>query len=233
MSPIIATTEQLSGKCRALFLRRNSDAKLQVVQSVVIEEILVDFSEWVTFARWPEGNLFCAMRDSNSLHELSREPSASRTPFENSARNHPLHNKVRLICGLQSNGVCRLAASFSDNSIRVFRVAAAGGALTELQRITPPQPQTTWEPYELIALPGGSFVVSSYFIDPADSKTKYSIECCAAKSDGTFSSPKRLFAQNLRFDLWGLLLTTEDFPTYCLAAYNDNRDLCLLSIKFQ
>ena len=112
VSPLIVTTEQLSGKCRALFVRRNSNAKLQVVQSVVIDETLL--SDWVTFARWPEGNLFCAIYNSSSLHEFCRAPSASRTPFEDTSRKHPLSNKVRCICGLQSNGECRLAASFDD-----------------------------------------------------------------------------------------------------------------------
>ena len=231
VSPLIVTTEQLSGKWRALFVRRNSDAKLHVVQSVVIDETLL--SDWVTFARWPEGNLFCAIYGSDCLHELSRAPSTSRTPFEDTSRKHPLSNKVRDICGLLSNGVCRLAASFYDYSIRVFRVVAAGGALDELQRITPPQPQNTWEPYLLVALPGGSLVVRSYFTDPADSKTKYGIECCAAKSDGTLSSPKRLFSQELAFDLWGLLPPTETFPTYRFTAFNRNCELLLLSIKAQ
>ena len=231
VSPLIVTTEHLSGKCRALFVRRNSDAKLQVVQSVVIDETLL--SDWVTFARWPEGNLFCAIYDSISLHEFSRAPSASRTPFEDTSRKHSLSNKVRDICGLQSNGECRLAASFADNSIRVFRVVAAGGALDELQRVTPPQPQTTWEPYQLVALPGGSLVVRSEFTEPADSKTKYGIECCAAKSDGTLSSPKRLFSQERGFALCALLPPTEAFPTYRFAAFNRNYELCLLSIKAQ
>ena len=146
----------------------------------------------MTFARWPEGNLFCAIFNTSSLHEFSLAPSASLTPFEATSRKHSLFNAVGCICGLQSNGVCRLAASFNDKSIRVFRVPAAGGALAELLRVTPPQLQTTWQRLELFALPGGSLVVSSSFTDPADSKTKYCIECCAAKSDGTLSPPKRL-----------------------------------------
>ena len=183
VSPLVVTTEQLSGKWRALFVRRNSAGKLQVVQSVVIDE--TQLIDRVTFARWPEGNLFCAIYKSSSLHEFSREPCASRISFEVTARIHPLSNNVRFICGLQSNGVCRLAASFDDNSIRVFRVAAAGGALSELQRVTPPQLQTTWEPYELFALPGNSLIVCSTFTVPANSKKNWGIECCAAKSDGT------------------------------------------------
>ena len=231
VSPLIVTTEQLSGKCRALFVRRNSDAKLQVVQSVDIDETLL--SDRVTFARWPEGNLFCAIYNTSSLREFSRAPSASRTPFEDTSRKHPLSNKVRDICGLQSNGECCLAASFDDNSIRVFRVAAAGGALAELQRVKLPQPQTSWQLYWLVALPGGSLVVLSSFIDPEDSKPKYGIECCAAKSDGTLSSPKRLFSQELAFDVLCLLPPTEAFPTYRLIAYNGNYELCMLSIKAQ
>ena len=230
VSPLIVTTEQLSGKCRALFVRRNSNAKLQVVQSVDIDETLGIHSDFVSFARWPEGNLFCAIFGSISLHEFSRAPSASRTPFEVTSRKHPLSNKVRYICGLQSNGECRLAASFYDNTIRVFRVAATGGALAELQRVTLPQPQTTWELYQLVALPGGSLVVRSYFTDPADSKTKYGIECCAATSDGTLSSPKRLFSQELVFAFWALLPPTEAFPTYRLIAYNANCELYLLTV---
>ena len=227
VSPLIVTTEQLSGKCRALFVRRNSSEKLQVVQSIVIDETLL--SDCVTFARWPEGNIFCAIYGFDCLHEFSRAPSASSTPFEDTSRKHPLHNRVRYICGLQSNGECRLAASFDDNSIRVFRVAAAGDALAELQRVTPPQ--SNWTPYTLVALPGGSLIVDSLFTDPA--KQRQGIECCAAKSDGTLSSPKRLFSQELGFALWALQPPTEAFPTYRLIASNDNYELCLLSIKAQ
>ena len=191
VSPLKVTTEQLSGKCRALFLRRNSDAKLQVVQIVVIDATLGPKSDWVTFARSPEGNIFCAMRGSSFLHEFSCAPSASRSPFEDTPRKYALPNKIRCICGRQSSGECRLALSFDDNSICVFRVA--GGALKEMQRITPPQ--TNWGPYMLVALPGGSLIVDTLFTDPTDSKEKRGIECCAAKSDGTLSPPKRLFAQ--------------------------------------
>ena len=163
---------------------------------------------------------------------LARRVPRANSPFEVTARKHSLSNKVRFICGLQSNGECRLSASFDDNSIRVFRVAAAGGALTELQRITPFQPQATWQPFELVALPGGSLVVCSCFTDPTDSKKKSGIECCATKSDGTLSSPKRLFSQELMFVLWALLPPSEAFPTYRRIAPNFN-ELCLLSIKAQ
>ena len=244
VSPLIVTTEHLSGKCRALFVRRNSDAKLQVVQSVVIDETLGIYSDRVTFARWPEGNLFCAINNTSSLHEFTRAPSASRTQFEDTSRKHPLSNKVRCICGLQSNGVCRLAASFVDKSIRVFRVAAAGCALVllqrvQLQRVQFTRPQTS-SSRSLIALPGGSLVYS-LFTD----LNMFGIECCAAKSDGTLSSPTRLFSKKpssiflirllfsreLGFSLWALLPPTEAFPTYRLIANYDNCELCLLSIK--
>ena len=262
VSPLIVTAEQHSGKCRALFVRRNSAAKLQIVQSVVIDETIDIDNDFVTFARWPEGNLFCAKANSSILHEFSRALSASRSPFEDNPRKHPLSNTIRCICGLQSNGVCRIAASFNDDSIRVFRVAAAGGALTELQRITPPQPQTTWHPLQLFALPGGSLVVCNYlvdFTDPTDSKDpdptdskdpdptdskdpdptdsedqqKFGIECCAAKSDGTLSFPKRLIPQELQFALLGLLSPTKTFPSYRFAAVNTDDELCLLSINAQ
>ena len=200
------------------------------MQSVDIDETLGIDSDWVTFSRWPEGNLFCAINNSSSLHEFSRAPSASRTPFEDTSRKHPLHNRVRYICGLQSNGVCRLAASFDDKSIRVFRVAAAGGALAELQRIT--QPQSNWTPYTLVALPGGSLIVDSYSTYAAGLIRMQGIESCGTKSDCTVSSPKRLFTQGFWFNLLGLLPPTEAFPTYRLIA-SDNYELCLLSIKAQ
>ena len=236
VSPLITTTEHLCGKWRTLFLRRNSAGKLEVVQSLVIKETLyanhetlVAYCNWVTFALSHEGNLLCAIRGSKCLHEFCCAPSASRFPFEDTPRKHPLSNTVRCICGLQSINEFRLVASFIDNIIRVFRLA--GGALAELQRITPPQ--STWTPYTLVALPGGSLIVDSGFTDPLDLKGKQGIECCATNSDGTLSPPKRLFAQDLSLWLWGLLPPTEAFPTYRLVVNNDNSELCLYSIKSQ
>ena len=184
VSPLIVTTEQLSGKCRALFWGTYRTQNCMSC-SVVIDETLGIDIDFVTFARWPEKNLFCAIYNTSSLHEFSRAPSAWRNPFEATSRKHPLSNKVMDICGLQANCECRLAVSFEDNSIRVFNVAAAVGTLAELQWITPPQPQITWGLNRRIALPGGSLIVSSGLEDPVDSKRKFGIECCAAKSDGT------------------------------------------------
>ncbi|MCP6726102.1 hypothetical protein NL526_29000, partial [Klebsiella pneumoniae] len=82
-----------------------------------------------------------------------RSSDTSATPFASTARTYRLPEKILAMCSLQSNGECRLAASFEDDTVRVFRVS--GGTLNELQRVAQP-PDSNWEPITLVALPGGS-----------------------------------------------------------------------------
>lgn len=235
---LVVTTEHTEGppaRVRLLFLRSNANVaggKLELVQSVDLHE---NRSDRVTFARWPSGNLFCAVLGSDTLHEFcrtqsqSQDTSAAQSPYEDTPREHRLPANVRYMCGLQSNGECRFAVSFDDNTLRVFRIA--GGTLLELQRIIPPQ--ANWEPNSLVALPGGSLIVRSWFSDQVEKKGKQGIECCAAKPDGTLAPPKMLHSQDLLLNFWALLPPTDVFPTYRLTSFNLNREFCLYPIKSQ
>ena len=229
VEPLIATTEHTEGpqaRVCTLFLRNNAAGKLEVVQRVVLHE---NRSDRVTFARWPAGNLFCAVLGSDSLYELCRSRDSSHSPYEDVPQEHRLPANARYMCGLHSIGECRIAASLEDNTLRVFRIA--GGSLSELQRV--PLPQVNWEPNSLVALPGGSLIVRSWFSDLVDKKGKQGIECCAARPDGTLAAPKLLLAQEVLLNFWGLLPPTDAFPTYRLAAFNLNRELCLYPIQPQ
>ena len=215
---LIATAEQsppfTPAKVRVLLLRRNAAASLQVVQRASLNEIE---NGWTSFAHWPEGNLFCAVFGSSSLHKLCRSQGASETPFDNTPRVHRLPAKVTTICGLQSNGECRLAASFSDNTLRVFHVACA--TLCELQRV--PQPDANfWVPRTLLALPGGSLILGSEFREACNIKTRYGIECCAAQQNDSLVTAKRLHVTDNNFNLIGLIPATNDYSTLRIAAFD-------------
>ena len=171
----------------------------------------------------------CAELDSSSLHELCRLHGTSQTPFDNTPRVHLLPANVIAICGIQSNGECRLAASFRDNTLRVFRLAAT---LCEWQRVQHPN-SNYWQPITLLALPGGSLIVGSAFGDAPDSKTmKYGIECSAAQPDGSLAPAKRLHATDINFELVGLMPTADGSHTLRIVAYDHpNRALIIYSLK--
>ena len=216
---LFATAEQTyspdsPAKVRVLLLRRNALASLHVVQSVALNETE---NNRTTFAQWPGGNVFCAIWGSSSLHELCRSQGASQTPFDSTPRVHRLPAQVIAICELQSNGECRLAASFFDDTLRVFRVA--GATLCELQRV--PQPNANyWTPRTLLALPGGSLIVKTYFKDAPNTKTRYGFDCCAAQQNGSLAPVKRLHATDMNFNLIGLLPATDDCNTLRIAAFD-------------
>ena len=215
---LIATVEQTRGppaRVRVLLLRRNATASLHVVQSVSLNTIE---SSWTSFAQWPGGNVFCVVLGSRSLHELCHSQAASLTLFDSIPRVHSLPASVLTICGLQSNCECRLAASFDDKTLRVFRVA--GATLCELQRLQHPD-ASFLEPRELLALPGGSLILRSRFVDTTNSDIKFdAIECCAAQQDGSLARSKRLHAPDIEFVLIGLLPTTDVWPTLRIVTFN-------------
>ena len=229
---LFATVEQTyspdtHAKFRVLLLRRNALASLHVVQSVALNETEIG---WTSFAQWPGGNACCAIWDSCSLHEFCRSQGASQTPFDSTPRVHRLPAKVGAICRLQSNGECRLAASFRDNTLRVFRVA--GATLCELQRV--PQPNANyWTPSTLLALPGGSLIFSSVFEDAPNTKKRFDFECCAAQQNGSLAPAKRLHATDMGFNLIGLLPATDDCNTLRIAAFDyTNRALNIYPLKY-
>ena len=213
--PLIATAEHTHGtpaKLRVLLLRRHAAESMRVVQSFDLSSTIKKFT---SFAHWPGWNLFCAVLGSNSLHELCRSQGAST--FDTIPRVHLLPEEVITICGLQTYGECRLAVSFGDKTLRVFRVA--GATLCELQRL--PRPDATfWEPRELLALPGGSLILRSRLADAANSETVIdAIECCAAQQDGSLARSNRLHVPDIELFLIGLLPTTDVWPTLCIAAF--------------
>ena len=228
---LIATAEIIPGipaKIRLLLLRRDAAATLHVAQSADLNETE---NGWASFAQWYGGNLFCAVLGSSSLHELCRSQGASQTPFDNTPRVHILPEEVIAICGLQSNGECRLAASFYDKTFRVFRVS--GATLCELQ-IVPRPDSNFWKPRTLLALPGGSLILGSSFRDASNSQTlKYGIECCAAQPDGFLASSKRLHAPFIDFALIGLLQSIDDSSILRIVTRDTNRALCIYSLKNQ
>ena len=226
MDPLVATTEHTSGppsKVQALFLRRIETGKLEAVQTILLHE---DNRNATTFARWPAGNMLCAGWGSTTLHELCRSRKGSQLPFEDKPREHRLPANVRVICGLQSNGECRFAGTFDDDTLRVFRIV--GGTLSELQRVPPPH--SRWSPWSLVALPGGSLIVRSGFVHP-EMSLMYCIECCAVQPDGSLAAPKRLLAQKLGISVWGLLMPTETSSNHRIVVFNETRELCLYPIK--
>lgn len=229
LAPLIVTTEHRSGpptKVQTLFLRRNDSGKLELVQSVVLRE---DNRNATTYARWPAGNVVCAGWGSSILHELCRTPKDSKLLFEEKPREHRLPANVRVICGLQTNGEYRFAASFDDDSLRVFRIV--GGVLSELQRIPPPH-HVKWSPWSLAALPGGSLIVRSGFVHP-ELSLMYCIECCAVQPNGSLAVPKRLLAQKLGISVWGLLAPTKFTNAYRIVVFNESRELSLYPLQPQ
>ena len=197
--PFIVTTEHTTTtptSVRVNFLRRKSSGQLALVQSVTLQESKNYSSS--SFASGPNGSVFCAFHYSTSIHELCRSPANSGSPFADDSKLHSLAANVHYICGLQCVGEHRLVASFADRSVRVFRVA--GGALSEVQRIT--EPADDWTPHTLVGLPDGGICICSRFQDPEDSHTKCGIDLCALDSSGTLSTPRRLVQFPNRVAVW-------------------------------
>ena len=199
--PLIVTTEQTASplairlNCRLNCLRRNASEQLALVQTVTLQE---SKSNWSSFATGPNGSVFCAIFGSSAVHEIYRTPGAAGAPFRAAAKAHRLPTAICYICGFECDGDHRVAASFDDNSVRIFR--ATGDGLCELQQIRPPH--ANWTPNSLVGLAHGAFCIRSYCTDPADSKGKSDIELCAADASGALSTPRRLMQFTNRVELW-------------------------------
>ena len=176
-------------------LRRNASEQLALVQTVTLQESTINCS---SFATGPNGSVFCAFRGSSAVHELCRTPGATNRPFGAAAKTHRLPTAIRCICGFECDGEHRVAASFDDNSVRIFR--AIGDGLCELQQIR--APHANWTPNLLVGLADGAFCISSYCTDPADSTVKWGIELCAADASGALSTPRRLMQFTNHVNLW-------------------------------
>ena len=197
--PLIVTTEQLSSpvSISVNFLRRNALDKLSLVQQKVN---LQESKGWSSFATGPNNSVFCVIGGSFSLHKISRTLSneAADAPFESSAKvHHRFQIAVCYICGFECDGEQRLAASFDDKSVRVFRATVDG--LSELQQI--PSSSANWIPGSLVGLIDGAFCISSDFRDSANSKVR-GIELCAADARGNISAPRLLKQFTNEVDLW-------------------------------
>ena len=195
--PLIVTTEQTASPLaiRVNVLRRNASEQLALVQTVTLQE---SKSWWSSFATGPNGSVFCAIVTSSSVHEMCRMPGAAGAPFGVAAKAHRLPTSIRYICGFECDAEHRVAASFNDNSVRIFR--ATGDELCELQKIR--APHANWQPVTLVGLADGAFCIGSYCTDPADSKGKYAIELCAADAGGAQSTPRRLMQFTNQVVLW-------------------------------
>ena len=133
--PLIVTTELTASPVatRVNVLRQNASEQLALVQTVNLQE---STDNWSSFATGPEGSVFCAIIGSSAVHEMCRKPgvaNASGGPFGAAAKAHYLYTAIRCICGFECDGEHRIAASFDDNCVRVFRVA--GDGLCEMQQI--------------------------------------------------------------------------------------------------
>ena len=169
--------------------------QLAILQTVTLQESKTD---WSSFATCSKGSLFCAINGSSLVHEICRTPGAAGAPFKTAAKTHRLPDVIRYMCGFQCDGECRLAASFDDYIVRVFR--ATGDGLCELQLLR--ARHADWNPRTLVGLEGGAFCIGSYFTNPADSKGKYGIELCAADARGALSTPRQLMQFTNKVSLW-------------------------------
>ena len=195
--PLIVTTEQTPSPLaiRVNVLRHNASDQLALVQTVTLQESNIN---WSTLATGPNGSVFCAICGSSAVHEICRAPGAANAPFEAAAKAHRLPTDIRYICGFECDGEHRVAASFDDNSVRIFR--ATGDGLCELQQIR--APHANWTPRSLVGLADGAFCIDSYCTDPADSKENHAIELCAADASGALSTPRRLMQFTNSVALW-------------------------------
>ena len=199
--PFIVTTEQTSSQVsiRVNVLRRNASKQLTLVQTVTLKESTSNSS---SFATGPNGSVYCAVWGTSMVHEICRTPGAAAAaagaPFGAAAKAHRLQNSIFSICGFHWNGEHRLAASFYDKSVRVFRATRDG--FFQLQQIR--APYANWSPVTLVGLIDGAFCIRSSFTDPADSKVKYDIELCAADASGALSSPRQLKQFTNGVEVW-------------------------------
>ena len=195
--PLIVTTEQTASPLaiRVNVLRRNASYQLALVQTVTLQESNIN---WSTLATGPNGSVFCAICGSSAVHEMCRTPGAANAPFGAAAKTHRLPTDIRYICGFECDGQHRVAASFNDKSVRIFRATVDG--LCELQQIR--APHAKWTPYTLVGLADAALCIRSYSTDPADSNGKFAIELCAADASGALSTPRRLMQFTNRVELW-------------------------------
>ena len=195
--PLIVTTEQTASPLaiRVNVLRRNASEQLALVQTVTLQESRTD---WSTFSTGADGSVFCAIYGSSAVHEMCRTPGAANEPFGAAAKAHRLPTDIYYICGFECDGEHRVAASFNDNSVRIFR--ATGYGLCELQQIR--APHANWTAGSLVGLADSAFCIRSYSTDPEDSKREYAIELCAADASGALSTPRRLMQFTNKVELW-------------------------------
>lgn len=203
--PFIVTTEQtISAPVPTIcvnVLRRNALGQLAIVQEMKLHESSTN--PWTTFASGPNGNVFCAIWGSNSVHQMCRARApgvaAVAAPFaEVSTRAHRLSATVYYIGGLECDGEQRLVGSFADKSVRVFREAS--GELCEVQRVA--APANNWSPNTLVGLSDDGICVRSYHTDSADLTQAFTIELCAADTSGALSSSRRLAKFVNHVEVW-------------------------------
>ena len=93
-------------------------------------------------------------------------PGSPGAQFGAVAKAHVMHRVIRLICGFQCDWQHRLAVSFDNESVHVFRVTE--DVFSEFQSIE--SPYANWSPRTFVGLGDGAFCISAQFPDPANSK---------------------------------------------------------------
>ena len=218
-TPLFVTTEQtnaLPKTVRLLFLGRNSNNSLEVLQSTVLDE---NKTNDAFFAPCQAGGLFCAINCSYALYQLCRSSGASQLQLEEKPLKHKLPEMVLEISSLRMNGEPRFVASFCDSNLRVYKVV--GTTLVELQLIEPTCKHRILG--RLIGLPGGSVIAESRFDDELLKDFQYGIACYASQPDGTLAAPKRLQTEDRWLGLKYFLPPTDFHLTNRLVAdFNEN-----------
>lgn len=87
-----------------------------------------------SFAQLPSGNVLCAMPFLEFVYEIKRSFGGK---FDENPVAHRMPARVRHICDFKVGDDWRLTASLFDNSIRQFRMTAAGG-LELVNQLSPP-----------------------------------------------------------------------------------------------
>lgn len=191
---------------KRLLVLRSEQEHLVVVQRIELPEKSV--SPETSFAALPNGNLACAVWQHRSLYELIRTPATSpqenqnnlREPFESAVGVRTLPEKALSICESTVGGEWRLAASFTDSSVRLFDWTAQN-TLREVARMH--RALDHWSPSFLTALPS----TSALLVANGRWVTSLELFTTEGSSNGTLSmgSPRRVLSSEASVLLWGKL----------------------------
>ena len=158
-----------------ILLCNASKQLMELVQTVDLQRSTSNSSmSNASFATGPFNSVFCDIGYTSEVYALCHTLDAVGAPFEAAAKKRSFPDAIYsyFISGFQWYGQYRLAATCSDNSVRVFRTSL--DVLFALQQIQ--VPQADWIAFSLVGLSDGALLISSKFTDSADSKEKWGIE---------------------------------------------------------